>query len=74
MPPPASRPGGSAPAEGWQQVRKLTTVIGLVIVLALGLVAAVGRPQPARAAVDSVVLVWNEEGLESVRKLPPAPP
>jgi hypothetical protein len=55
-------------------VRKLTTVIGLVLILALGLVAAVGRPQPARAAVDSVVLVWNEEALESVRKLPPAPP
>ena len=54
-------------------MRKLTTVIGLVLVLALGLVAAVGRPQPARAAVDSVVLVWNEEALESVRKLPPGP-
>jgi hypothetical protein len=54
-------------------VRKLTTVIGLVLILALGLVAAVGRPQPARAAVDSVVLVWNEEALESVRRLPPGP-
>jgi hypothetical protein len=54
-------------------MRKLTTVIGLVLILALGLVAGVGRPQPARAAADSLVLVWNEETLESVRKLPPGP-
>jgi hypothetical protein len=39
-------------------VRKLTTIIGLVLILALGLVGGVGRPQPARAATgDSVVLV-----------------
>jgi hypothetical protein len=54
-------------------VRKLTTVIGLVLIMALGLVATVGRPQPARAAADSVVLVWNEETLESIRRLPPGP-
>jgi hypothetical protein len=30
-------------------MRKLTTVIGLVLILALGLVATVGRPEPARA-------------------------
>ena len=55
-------------------MRKLTTVIGLVLIMILGLVAAVGRPQPARAATgDNLVLVWNEETLEAIRKLPPAP-
>ena len=55
-------------------MRKLTSIIGLVLILALGLVASVGRPQPARAATgDNLVLVWNEETLESIRKLPPAP-
>ena len=55
-------------------MRKLTTVIGLVLILALGLVAGVGRPQPAQAATgDNLVLVWNEETLESIRKLPPGP-
>jgi hypothetical protein len=55
-------------------MRKLTTVIGLVLILALGLVATVGRPEPARAATgDNLVLVWNEQTLESIRKLPPAP-
>jgi hypothetical protein len=53
---------------------KLTTVIGLVLSLALGLVATMGRPEPARAATgDNLVLVWNEEALEAIRKLPPAP-
>jgi hypothetical protein len=48
-------------------VRKLTTVIGLVLVLALGLVATVGRPQPARAAAgDSVVLTWNQQVLNAI--------
>jgi hypothetical protein len=55
-------------------MRKLTTVTGLVLILALGPVTTVGRPQPARAADgDNLVLVWNEETLESIRKLPPAP-
>jgi hypothetical protein len=55
-------------------MRKLTTAIHLVLILALGLVATVGRPQPARAADgDNLVLVWNEEALESIRRLPPAP-
>jgi hypothetical protein len=56
-------------------MRKLTTaIVGLVLILALGLVAAVGRPQPARAATgDNLVLGWNQETLESIRKLPPAP-
>jgi hypothetical protein len=54
-------------------MRKLTTVLGLVLVMALGLVAAVGRPQPARAADDSRVLLWNEQTLESIRRLPPGP-
>jgi hypothetical protein len=54
-------------------MHKLTTVLGLVLVMALGLVAAVGRPQPARAADDSLVLVWNEQTLESIRRLPPGP-
>jgi hypothetical protein len=55
-------------------MRKLTTVIGLVLILAFGLVASVGRPEPARAATgDNLVLVWNDQTLESIRKLPPAP-
>jgi hypothetical protein len=54
-------------------MRKLTTVTGLVLIVALGLVATVGRPQPARAAGDNLVLVWNEETLESIRRLPPGP-
>jgi hypothetical protein len=54
-------------------MRKLTMVIGPVLILALGLVATVGRPQPARAVTDNLVLVWNEETLASIRKLPPAP-
>jgi hypothetical protein len=55
-------------------MRKLTTGIGLVLILVLGLVATVGRPQPARAADgDNLVLVWNDQTLEAIRKLPPAP-
>ena len=55
-------------------MRKLTTVIGLVLSLALGLVATVGRPEPARAADgDNLALVWNDQTLEAIRKLPPAP-
>jgi hypothetical protein len=46
--------------------------LGVVVALTLGSLAVVAR-QPAWAAVDSVVLVWNEEALESVRKLPPGP-
>jgi hypothetical protein len=53
--------------------RKLTVVLGLVVALTLGSLAVAAR-QPARAATgDSVVLVWNEEVLESVRRLPPGP-
>jgi hypothetical protein len=45
-------------------MRKLTTALGLVLILALGVVATVGRPEPARAATgDNLVLVWNEETL-----------
>jgi hypothetical protein len=49
-------------------VRKLTTVIGLVLILALGLVTTVGRPRPARAAAtgDSVVLAWNQQLLTTI--------
>jgi hypothetical protein len=48
-------------------MRKLTTVIGLVLILALGLVATLGRPQPARAATgDSVVLAWNQQLLDTI--------
>jgi Domain of unknown function (DUF6851) len=50
-------------------MRKLTTVIGLVLVLALGLVAGVGRSQPALAAAgDSVVLVWNQQLLDTFKE------
>jgi hypothetical protein len=55
-------------------MRKLTTGIGLVLILALGLVATVGRSQPARAADgDNLVLVWNEETLKAIQTLAPAP-
>jgi len=55
-------------------MRKLTTVIGLVLMLALGLVATVGRPQPARAADgDNVVLVWNQVALQAIRDTRPLP-
>jgi hypothetical protein len=55
-------------------MRKLTTALGLVLILVLGLVASVGRPQPARAADgDNLVLIWNDQTLEAIRKLPPAP-
>jgi hypothetical protein len=54
-------------------MRKLTTVTGLVLILTLGLVASLARPQPARAANDSVVVTWNQEILESIvaTKTPP---
>ena len=40
-------------------MRKLTVALGLVVVMALGLVA-IGERQPARAATgDNLVLVWN---------------
>jgi hypothetical protein len=55
-------------------MRKLTMVIGLILILALGLLATVGRPEPARAAVgDNMVLVWNQETLEAIRAFTPAP-
>jgi hypothetical protein len=55
-------------------MRKLTMALGLVLLLVLGLVASVGRPEPARAADgDNLVLVWNDQTLEAIRKLPPAP-
>jgi hypothetical protein len=48
-------------------MRKVTTVIGVALVLTLGLVATVGRPQPARAASgDSVVLAWNQQVLAAI--------
>jgi hypothetical protein len=48
-------------------MRKVTTVIGVALVLTLGLVATVGRPQPARAASgDSVVLAWNRQVLNAI--------
>ncbi|HEX2157366.1 MAG TPA: hypothetical protein VHS79_10375, partial [Actinomycetes bacterium] len=54
-------------------MRKLTVTLGLVLGLALGLVAT-AQPQPARAATgDNLVLVWNEETLEAIRTLSPGP-
>ena len=48
-------------------MRKVTTAIGVALVLTLGLVATVGRPQPARAASgDSVVLAWNRQVLNAI--------
>ena len=55
-------------------MRKLSTVIGLVLIVALGLVATVGRPQPARAADgDNVVLQWDEVTLQAIRDTRPLP-
>jgi hypothetical protein len=55
-------------------VRKLTTIIGLVLIVALGLVATVGRPQPARAVTgDSVVLAWNQRTLDAIAVTRTAP-
>jgi len=55
-------------------MRKLITAIGLVLIVALGLVATVGRPQPARAATgDNVVLQWNEVTLQAIRDTRPLP-
>jgi Domain of unknown function (DUF6851)/VCPO second helical-bundle domain len=49
---------------------KLATVISLVLMLVLGLVASVGRPEPARAETgDNLVLVWNDQTLASIREL-----
>jgi hypothetical protein len=54
-------------------MRKLTVALGLVVVMALGLVA-IGERQPARAATgDNLVLVWNEETLDAIRSLSPGP-
>ena len=48
-------------------MHKLTTVIGLVLILTVGLVATIGRSQPAQAATgDSVVLVWNQQLLATI--------
>jgi hypothetical protein len=55
-------------------MRRLTTVTGLMLIVALAMVVTVGRPRPAAAADgDNLVLIWNQETLESIRKLPPAP-
>src|SRR5918996_6035026 len=54
-------------------MRKLTVTLGLVLGLALSLVAT-AQPQPAQAATgDNLVLVWNEENLEAIRTLSPGP-
>jgi hypothetical protein len=54
-------------------MRKLTVALGLVVVMALGLVA-IGERQPARAATgDNLVLAWNEETLDAIRTLSPGP-
>ena len=54
-------------------MRKLTVALGLVVVMALGLVA-IGERQPARAATgDNRVLVWNEQTLDAIRSLSPGP-
>jgi uncharacterized protein DUF6851/vanadium-dependent haloperoxidase-like protein len=55
-------------------VRKLTTVIGLVLILTLGLVTTIGRPQLAGAATgDSVVLVWNQQLLDTIKETKTGP-
>jgi hypothetical protein len=41
-------------------MRKLSMVLGLLLVVTVGLAVVVEGPQPARAAGDSVVLQWDE--------------
>jgi hypothetical protein len=54
-------------------MRKLTRVIGLVLILAVGL-GGVGRPQPERAETgDNLVLQWNEVSLQAIRDTRPFP-
>src|SRR5215203_3191293 len=56
-------------------MRKLPTVIGLVLILALGLGVIGQRPQPARAATgDNLVLQWDEVTLQAIRDTRPPPP
>src|SRR5215218_6995048 len=56
-------------------MRKLPTVIGLLLVLTLGLAVVVERAQPARAATgDNLVLQWDEVTLQAIRDTRPPPP
>jgi hypothetical protein len=56
-------------------MRKLTTVIGLLLVLTFGLAAVAERPQPARATSgDNLVLQWDEVSLQAIRDTRPPPP
>jgi hypothetical protein len=48
---------------------KLMVVLGLVAALTLGSLATAPSRHAAQAAVDSVVLVWNEETLEAIRNV-----
>ena len=55
-------------------MRKLTTVIGLVLVLAVGIGVVGQRPQSARAATgDNVVVQWDEVTLQAIRDTRPGP-
>src|SRR5215218_4474552 len=56
-------------------MRKLPTVIGLLLVLTLGLAVVVERAQPARAATgDNLVVQWDEVTLQAIRDTRPPPP
>ena len=58
-------------------MRKLTTVIGLVLIVALGLVATVGRPEPARAVMVGPVppglarIAWSSSSFQRRTTLSP---
>jgi hypothetical protein len=55
-------------------MRKLTTVIGLVVIMTLGLGVVGQRPQPARAAAgDNLVMQWDEVTLQAIRDTRPGP-
>src|ERR671913_1832461 len=54
-------------------MRKLTVALGLVLGLAVGLVAVAERQSAQAATGDNLVLVWNEETLEAIRTLSPGP-
>jgi hypothetical protein len=62
-----------ATPEGLLVARKLTTVLGLVLALAFGSVAAVSQPAAGAAAGDSVVLAWNQQVLDTIVRTSLAP-
>jgi Domain of unknown function (DUF6851) len=53
--------------------RKLPTILVVLLALSVGLTAARVGVAPARAAGDSVVLVWNQQVLDTIKDTRTAP-